>query len=197
MRTALALLLTGLLATAAIAGDNPDVRAYIDFSPPNYEHCYTPVPYTIIDAYFVLDNIPGGVTAVAFLLSDSYVECPNAVATQTFVNFLPGNLMIGDPFFPPGATIASTECMYDDPLIVGAASYFYLIGDCCINVLYHLDYPGWVVDCNDPGLVDYYCVLAHGEINSLGCPGDLCPPGDCDITPVETESWSQIKAMYR
>ena len=97
---------------------------------------------------------------------------------------MPGGLMIGDPF-NGGATIASTQCMYDDPLAVGYGTYFYLGGDCCIQILDHHDFPRWVVDCQDPGQVDYYCVLSHGEVSSVGCPAGFCPPGDPDCLCVE------------
>jgi hypothetical protein len=186
MRTALALLLIGLLAAAAVAGTNPNVRAYIDFDPPTYTHCTVPAPYTTVDAYFMLDCIPGGVTTASFRLNDALAECPGVVATQAFTNLLPGNLMIGDPF-DCGATVAATECMYDDPLVVGYASYFYLGGDCCIQLLDHCDYPRWVVDCQNPGQVDYYCVLSHGEISSTVCPNDICPDGDPDCLCQEYE----------
>jgi hypothetical protein len=188
MRTLAALLLIGLLAAPALAGDNPNVRAYIDFDPPNYVHCYQPMPYETFNAYFMLDCIPGGIAAVSFLLSDVMAECPGSFAPPTFVNLLPGDIMIGNPFVPPGATIASTMCMYDDPLIVGYVSLFYLgVGDCCIQVMDHWDFPRWVVDCQDPSQVDYYCVLSHGEICQLGCPCGICPPGDpdCDCEPAQ------------
>ncbi len=49
-----------------------------------------------------------------------------------------------------------------------------------------------MVDCSDPGEVDYYCVLANGSIG-----GAACLDGDCVPVPVELWSWSTIKSLYR
>lgn len=201
MRAIATLFLIGLLATTVAAGDNPAVRAYMDFDPPYYVHCIGPAPYTTFNAYFMLDCIPGGVSGVAFLLSDPMVTCPGSFAPPSFTNLFPGDLMIGNPLVPPGATVASTECLYDDPVAVGYLTLFYLgVGDCCLEILDHWDFPRWVVDCNDPAGVDYYCILSHGTVSQFGCPADFCPPGDPGCicgTPTEEGSWGAIKAMYR
>jgi hypothetical protein len=71
-------------------------------------------------------------------------------------------------------------------------SIFYLGGDCSLEIVDHLEYPRWVVDCSDPGEVDYYCVYMNGSIGEA-----VAPAGDCPGTPVEPATWGSIKAMYR
>jgi hypothetical protein len=178
-----------LVAVPSLAGDNPDVRAYITFDPAGdpAQNAVMPAPYTTVNAYLCLDNIVGGMTTLSFRLNSAVSECPGVMATQAFANLLPGGLMIGDAFVG-GATVASTECMDSDPVIIGYASYFYLGGECCIQILDHLDYPRWVVDCNEPGQVDYYCVLQHGSVGGAVCPdGDCPPPGVPDVVVCEPQ----------
>ena len=138
-------------------------------------------------------------TVVSFGLNsvttDPMNGCPGVFATQSFVNLLPGGLAIGDPF-ADGVTVASTECMLMDPVIVGYGTYFYLGGDCCIKIVDHAEYPRWVVDCQEPGVEDYYCLAGHGTIGLADCTEGL---EDCDAcgTPVEDATWGGIKALYR
>ena len=156
MRYMLAAVLIAALAVPAFAqGLNPQVNAYISFDPAGdpAQNAVTPDAFTTVDAYFCLGCIADGMTTVSFLLSNSLSGCPGVMATQSFVNLMPGNLAIGDAF-TTGVTIASTECMDTDPVIVGYGTYFYLGGACCIEILDHPDYPRWVVDCQDPGQVD-------------------------------------------
>ena len=91
-----------------------------------------------------------------------------------------------------GVTVPVYDCEFSDPVSLGYVSIFYLGGECSLQILDHLDYPRWVVDCSDPGEVDEYCVYRNGSIG-----GAVPPAGDCDGTPAETASWGSIKAMYR
>jgi len=184
------------LAGVAMAGNNPQAWAYISFDAAGdfEQNAVTPAPYTTVDAYFCIGCSTGGMTTVSFMLNNAMVECPGVMATQNFVNLMPGNLAIGDAYTAPGITIASTECMLMDPIIVGYGTYFYLGGDCTIEILDHVDYPRWVVDCQDPGQVDYYCLAGNGSVGAAVAPaGEDCP---CD-SPVEDATWGGIKALYR
>ncbi len=181
------------IASFAFAGGNPDVRGYISFDQTgggDYIHTYTPTPYVTFNAYVCFDQVEMGLTTVSFMLSDPSVDCPGAFAPPSFVNLLPGNLAIGD--WNTGITLASTECMPGPIVVVGYLSLFPLGSGCCIQLLDHPDYPRWVVDCNDPGQVDYYCVLSHGDVGGVGCP-----EGDCSGSPVEDTTWGGIKALYK
>ncbi|MBE9505306.1 MAG: hypothetical protein IMY84_00690 [Chloroflexi bacterium] len=197
MKQLLAVCLVLVFAVTAFAGDNPQVYAYISFDPAGDEaqNAVSPTPYTTVDGYVCLGCIQGGMTTLSFRLNDVVSGCPGVMATQAFVNLLPGGLMIGDPF-AGGATIASTMCMIMDPVVVGYGSYFYLGGACCIEILDHVDYPRWVVDCQDPGQVDLYCLQGHGIVAGGTCvtPTDYpCPCGSA----VEDATWGGIKALYR
>ena len=185
-----------LAATASAIGNNPQVYAYISFDPAGDDslNAVMPAVYTTVDAYLCLGCVEGGMTVISFGLNNVMVDCPGVMGTQAFVNLLPGGLMIGDPFDGVGATIASTDCMPMDPVIVGYGTYFYIGGACCIEIVDHAQYPRWVVDCQSPGVEDYYCVEGHGSVGGAVCPeGENCP---CD-TPVEDATWGGIKALYR
>ncbi|MBE9505305.1 MAG: hypothetical protein IMY84_00685 [Chloroflexi bacterium] len=186
-----------LASTAFALGDNPQVYAYVSFDAAGdpVQNVVAPAPYTTVNAYICLGCVPGGMTTVSFLLNNAMAQCPGVMATQAFVNLLPGGLAIGDAFVN-GITLASTECMLMDPVVVGHGSYFYLGGDCCIEILDHVDYPRWVVDCNDPGLVDLYCLEGHGIVGAGVCVTPLESPCPCD-SPVEDATWGGIKALYR
>ena len=147
-----------------------------------------------VDVYLGLTDLTTGFTVISFGLSNSLADCPGVMATQSFVNLMPGNLMIGDPFDGVGATIASTECLPGPFQIVGYATYFYLGGACQIEIVDHAEYPRWVVDCNDPGRVNYYCVWKNAGVGTTAPAGDVGCTAD---TPVEDATWSSIKALYR
>jgi hypothetical protein len=185
-----------MLAVAAFAGQNPNIYAYVSFDPAGDEaqSAVTPTAYTTVSAYVCLGCIEGGVTVVSFGLNNALAEYPGVFATQQFTNLMPGGLAIGDPFVG-GVTIASTECLVTDPVIVGYGSYFYLGGNGCIKIVDHGTYPRWVVDCQQPGVQDYYCLKGHGTVGAAVCTDGL-ETCDCD-SPVEAETWGGIKALYK
>ncbi len=196
MKTLLAILVIAAVAVTATAGNNPQVYAYISFDPAGDEaqNAVMPAVYTTVDAYLCLGCVEGGMTVISFGLNNVMADCPGVMGTQAFVNLLPGGLMIGDPFDGVGATIAATECMTMDPVIVGYGTYFYLGGACCIEIVDHAQYPRGVVDCQDPGVADFYCLAGHGSVGGAECPqGEVCPCGN----PVEDATWGGIKALYR
>jgi hypothetical protein len=195
MRNLLAILTVVALAVTATAGMNPQVNAYISFDPAGdpLVNAVAPAAFTTVSAYVTLGCVEGGMTTISFMINDVTAQCPGVMATKAFVNLLPGNLAIGDAFVG-GITLASTECMAMDPVVVGRVDCFYLGGACCIQILDHADYPRWVVDCQDPGVVDYYCLAGHGSVGGAVCPdGEVCPCG----SPVEDATWGGIKALYR
>jgi hypothetical protein len=195
MRNVLIGVMVLAMAAFASAGNNPDVYAYISFDAAGDEGVTTATPagYTTVSAYVCLGNVPGGMTTISFLLKNVTAGCPGVMATQAFVPLLPGGLTIGDAFVSPGITCASTECMYDT-VIVGRIDCFYLGGDCCFEILDHADYPRWVVDCQEPGQVDTYCLKWHGIVGAGVCGTETEWP--CD-SPVDDSTWGNIKAMYR
>ncbi len=191
------LLVTALVvfvACTAHAGGNPDARIYIDFDPPNYVHAFQPELYTMVNAYVCLDQIGSGMESIAFRLNDLQADYPGMCGTLSFTVLLPGLHPITNiPWWDPGVTLTSAECMTDEPVVIGCTIFFYLGGSGCLKLRDHLEYPRWVVDCSEPyGEVDQYCVLAHGTIGDA-----TCPEGDCAPVPVEHQTWGTIKSLYR
>ena len=77
-----------LLACAAYAGGNPDVRIYFDFDPPNYTHEIEADLYTTVDAYVCLDHVGEGITVVSFAMNDPSEDCPGVVAVLGWSPYL-------------------------------------------------------------------------------------------------------------
>ena len=199
MKYIVALIMVVAMAVPAFAGQNPEVYAYITSDADGSEASATvPAAYSAISVYFCLGNISTlegeGMTVVSFLLADPTAGCVGVMGSKGFTPMLPGGLAIGDAFVG-GITVSSTECMPGPNVVVGSIDGFYLGGACCFEILYHPDYPGWVVDCAPIGQVDYYCVKFHGSIG-----GAVCPDGDPDCppeSPVGDSTWGSIKAMYQ
>jgi len=165
-----------------------DPRGYIDFDPSvSIDNVVVPDIYNPFDAYVTFDQMTDGLTTCSFALSVT----PGISSPPSFENLLPGNLAIGS--WDTGITLASTECVGvgGGPVNVGVLHLFYLGGEGDIMLLDHPDYPRWVVDCQDPGQVSYYCVLSHGGVAKEPIAGD------CGATAVRDRSWSAIKAMFR
>ena len=185
------ILIVGLvlaMAVTAFAGGNPNVKAYLSFDPGGaLVHTYTQTQYVSFNVYVCLTDLDMGMTTVSFMLSDPMVDCPGLFAAESFTNLLPGNLAIGA--WNTGITLASTDCMTGPTVVVGYLNLFPVaVGPCCIYLLPHPDYPGWVVDCTEPnGLVDIYGLIADGQASiSEGC-----------ASPVEDVTWGSIKALYQ
>lgn len=210
MRNALivAMILAAVAVTAG-AGLNPDVYAYITFDAAGDETGGT-VDGIIVEpggagpvaAYVCLGDVAGGMTVVSFLLKNVLEGCPGVMVTQSFTSLLPGGMTIGAPFdnVPPGNTgisCASTECL-SGTVVVGMIECYYLGGSCCMEILDHLEYPRWVVDCQAPPARDYYCLKYHGIVyDGVTMPTcDTVTEWPCD-TPVEDGTWGGIKALYR
>jgi len=211
----IALALAALCVPAfAQEGNNPGVKIFVhmtDGGTPviptdnaTVVNDFNPAPYSTVHAYLGLTDLSTGFTVISFKLNDAVTDCPGVIATQAFVNLLPGNLAIGNPFgdlVEPGSsndgvTIASTDCMPAPFQVFGYGSYYYLGGECGIEILDHgkVEWARWVVDCQDPGVVNLYCVWLNGAVG-----GAIPPAGDpdCDPTPVEDATWGSIKALYR
>ena len=174
------LILAATVATTS-AGWNPDVRCYIDFDPPNRAHTISPEPGATVDAYICLDYMDMGMTTLSFRLTDVMSECPGVFSSYSFENLLPGGITVGDPLSLVGCTVAAIECTGPGQVCVGVVHLEYVDGDCCIAVEDHVDFPRWVVDCHEPGLVDYYRTGCHGSVGSACCPrGESCTDVRCE-----------------
>jgi hypothetical protein len=190
-----------LVPAAALAGGNPEVKAFITFESTTPDNASVvsrvdPAAYTAVTAYVGMTDLGMGTKGASFALS---VTPGTFAPTPTFTSLLPGGLVIGT--WQDGLTLASSSCMnadnhpgreYIDPVIMGQFDGFYLGTPGDIQWVDHPDYPRWVTDCNSPAQVDYYCVWTNGGV------GKDPVAGECEAsTPVEASSWSSIKALYR
>jgi hypothetical protein len=193
MKAAVIALVAFGVALCGIAGANPIVGEwlYIDFDPPNFAHRIDPVPYSSFAGYVMLDlsgSVEDGFAAASFRL-----DYGAGMTTQpAFTNLLPGDLSIG--IVEEGITVASTECITTFPVAIGRIDMFYLGVPGDVVILDHPEYPRWLVNCEDPGEVFYYCVYSNGGV---GKDPDMGPMGDCGGNPVEASSWTGIKSLYR
>jgi hypothetical protein len=191
-RLVLAVLLV-CLTVPVFAGGNPNVRAYMDFDPPNYVFECTPTPYEEFDAYVCIDQLSEGMMSVAFRMEDPMTACPGVFAAASWTHLLPStDPPSGLPWRGNGIFAISDYCLNDDPVVAGAIHLIYLGGSCCLRLLDHSVCSRSVVDCSNEREIDYYCVLAHGSIG-----GASCPEGDCSPVPIEAPSWGMIKSLYR
>jgi hypothetical protein len=182
------LLLVGLamlVATAAFAGGNPDVKGYISFDQFARVHEIMPAAYTTVNAYVCFGDLDMGLTSASFKLNDVTVDCPGVFAPPSFTNLL--DLAIGN--YLTGITVTSTTCLPGPDVAVGYVSLFYLGGACCIELQDHPDYPLWITDCNSPAQVDFYFYIADGSVGGADCY--------YFVIPVEESSWGSIKALYQ
>ena len=194
MRRFVILLVALLLAHAAVADQNPDIRVYLDFDPPNEVNRIDPEPGTIFDVYVVLDCFgPGGGTRGLSLAFERTFD--GYVLDQTS---LLGGVEVGDVEDPyiGWAYVAGADCVYPGAgglVVTGYVTYYYAGEPGHIRVLRTEFEQGLTLDCNVD--VDYYCIAGHAGV------GMDAPPGEsgcvCGGSPVEEGSWSTIKALYR
>lgn len=191
MRAVAIAVLVLLCAGTAVANPIIGEWIYVDYDPSNFVHSTYPAPYSVVDAYIMMDltgSMETGFTTVSFKLFVS----PDTAINPSFTNLLPGNLGIGS--WDTGITLASTECITAFPAQIGRFTFVYagIPGD--VAIYDHPDYARWVVNCQEPGQVFYYCVYSFGGV---GKEPDVGPTGDCGGNPVENVTWGSIKSMYR
>ena len=189
-----------------VQGLNPHVRAYIDFSPPDYVHSVAPEPFTLVDAYLVLDCFsdlgPGstGMRGICFTIDIT----PGTSLSTSYTSLLPSSIWIGE--WDTGITIASGVCVAPDGsvpesngvVVVGKISMFYsgVPGD--IVIADHPNFPRFLGGCPE-GDENSWRVLSNGGVGQPpSVPGD---PGaeECfgSSSAVQHSSWGAIKAMFR
>ena len=165
---------------------------------------YSPAAFTTVRAYIGLTDLSTGFISVVFKLNNVLTQYPGIVGTQSFTNLLPGNLAIGDPFGTPGdpggtgdGVTLAVACQTGSFHLVGYVEYFYLGGEFSVEIIPHGNpaWDHWVVDCNEPGRVNAWCLWLNG-----GVGGMTAPAGDTECsanTPAEDATWGAIKALYR
>jgi len=187
--TAIAALIVGLVCAAPASG-NPILGEwiYIDFDPPSYQYRIDPTPYSVVQAYVMLDLDGAFVqefSAVSFKIGLS----PGMAAGASFETAGPIVTIDGD--WESGITAYTGSCVTTFPAALGVLSFVYqgVPGD--ITIEDHPDQPRWILDCSTPPELSIYCVYSHGGVGK--------PPlgGDCGADPVEDASWASIKGLYR
>ena len=196
MRTVLAVLLTAALASTALAGGNPEVRAYITFDQGDYVHRLDIAGSQPVTCYLMMDCLVGGTTGMSF-----YITLTPEMHTPGFEGYTKPSGWLELPYgsgsfwSAEGITFVtgSAGCITDEPVLVATITMFASGTPGDITISDHTIYTREVTDCNEPALVDAYCVLSHGAINKDPVADEECPCG----TPVEESSWGSIKALYR
>jgi hypothetical protein len=180
------------LCVPAFAGGNPSAQIYISFDQTGaggLVHDYTMTPMVAFNAYVCVTELDSGLTGVSFALTNVLTDYPGMFMVASFTNML--DVPVGDVF--TGISLASSTCRTDEVVVVGNLFLFpAMAGDLCLEIKDHPAFPRWVIDCEDPADLDFYCVLEHGTIGT-----GTCPEGDCPDTPIEEGTWGGIKALYQ
>jgi hypothetical protein len=184
------------LAVTALAGQNPDIRIYLDFDPPNTVRRIDPEPNTVFDVYIVTDCFgPGGglrVIAVAF-------ERTFGAYRMGEYNLLGGLCQghVDDPYYG-WAAAAGAECVYPDSngiVIVGYVRYYYTGPPGYIRIFPPELFGRDAVDCNFVD-DDYWCIAGNAGVGVDPPPPE--PGCECEpYSPTRDRSWSTVKALYR
>jgi hypothetical protein len=190
----LALALAALCVPAfAQDGENPTAKVFITFNENTTDNASVvnradPADFTAFSAWIGVTDLGMGMTSMSFKMSVT----EGTSSPPSYVNLLPGDLAIGN--WSTGITVASTGCE-DPPIsIFGRLDCFYLGSPGDIMIEDHPDYPRWITDCNDPALINFFCIWTHGGVGKDALPGDA----ECEANvPVQAESWSAIKALYQ
>ena len=193
MRCFAIVLVLGVLVQVAPATQNPELRVYLDFDPPNRINTIEPEVGSFFDVYIVCDQFgpDGGLRCVPFAFERTF---GGEVVGQTM---LFDGLQLGDVEDPEiGWVCVSFECLYPDEagqLLFSYVTYYYSGPPGELSIIRTEADEGGAVDC----LVerDYYCIGGHAGIWTSAPPGEPeCPFG---ITPVECSSWGVVKALFR
>jgi hypothetical protein len=180
-------------AATAFAGQNPNIRIYLEADPNNHIHEIHPEPNATFDVYVCLDCFGegGGTRGTAFLLIRTF---QGFKLSQTS---LLGGLDFGDAEVDGWTLAAGQDCVYPDAdgvVCVGVITYLYLGVPGTLDLVPHPGTFNEVLDCDF--LSDYYCVHANLGVSVPPNPGE--PDCECEPpNPVEDSTWGGIKALYR
>jgi len=199
----IAIAIAAFCLPAFAQGGNEGAKLFISFEIPvdnaGVVSSVYPAQYETFDAYLGATDLGVGMQGISFKMNDVLVDFPGVFSPPTFTNLLPGDLAIGN--YLTGITLASTDCMnadvgreYIDPVIFAKLTLFYLGGAADVKILDHPEYPRWILNCEDPAVVDFYCIWTHGGVGKEALLGDAECIGN---TPVQDATWGAIKSLYR
>jgi hypothetical protein len=194
-RALLSLFLVAFIALPVFAGQNPNLRIFLDADPPTMTSEIHPDASATFNVYVCVDcfGANGGTRGTAFLLQRTFTGFK---LSQTS---LMGGLDFGDAETDPGWTLAAgADCVYPDATgvaCIAVIQYLYLGGAGTLDLLPHgLVQPGTgreVLDCDFAS--DFYCISGNLGVSVPPNPGESCPCG----SPVEDATWGNIKSLYR
>lgn len=160
-----------VIAGAAWANQNPDIRIYLDAAPPNEVHEIHPAASSVFDVYVCLDCFGdgGGTRGTAFLLQRTF---QGFKLSQTA---LLGGLDFGDAEVDGWTIAAGADCVYPDEdgiVLVGVMQYLYLGVPGTLDLLPHPGTGRQALDCNFDW--DNYCINANLGVSMPPNPGEEC-----------------------
>lgn len=188
MKRALLTVLAGLLVTtAAVAGQNPGIIMGLDASStPVGVNTATPEEGEIFSIYVVLKSFGtgGGVKGISFRFEKTFGG--DWIATT---NLLGGLTIGGDPAAGMGCamTAGTGQCKYpvaEGYVVAARVRYEYTGTSGYVRLIGHATDGQATSDCNNE--LDMWTDYSHFGVNQSAPP-----------SPVESKSWSAIKALYR
>jgi len=193
MRYCAVLLATLLLVGSGLAGQNPDIRVYLDFDPPSGVDRIDPDVGTFFNVYILLDCFgpAGGCRGVALAFERTF---GGVLGAQ--VNLL-GGLDFGnvEDAHIGWVYAAGADCVYPDSsgiLVTAYVTYYYTGPPGWLRILRTEIDQGLTVDCDFEG--DYFCIAGHAGVGADPPAAEVC---SCGTSAVRSSSWGTMKALYR
>ena len=193
MRYCIVMVVLVALAQTGFADENPNLRVYLDFDPPNRLAEIDPEAGDFFDVYIVADRLSpdGGLRCLVFGLERTF---GGSVVSQTML--LPG-LDFGDVEDPHiGWVCPLFDCNYPDEMglmVFGYVTYYYAGPAGVLRIIRTEVDQGIGVDCIFE--VDYFCIGGNAGV------GMSAPAGEAECflgpTPVNAASWGAVKSLYR
>ncbi|MBM3308557.1 MAG: hypothetical protein FJY74_09550 [Candidatus Eisenbacteria bacterium] len=208
MKRLLIALLVVAFAMPAMAGQNPNIRSFLNASSAGTGNNWTtsPVPGANKSVYVCFDNFGagGGMYAAQFLMQP--VGGPNYLSTTNQFAATHGGLTIGEAVVAPGASMTvgpTPQYPGTSGIIVLARIRFEtpeeLRGGHIALIPYSAGDGPVVADANN--MLDVWCVKStmYGGISGhFGWDGPPPIDGDCqEPSPVQNTTWGSIKALYK
>jgi hypothetical protein len=185
-----------LLASSAVADQNPELRIHLDFAPPESITVIYPEEGTVFDVYIVADCFgeDGGLRGMALAVERTF-EAYSVDQTNLLHGFEYGN--VEDPYGGWHVAGGPDTCYYPDEngiVLVGYIRYHYAGGAGHVKIIPCEIMPWEALDCNH--FYDFWCASGHAGVH--GPAPDPDPWCQCPRpVPVADKSWGVIKGLYR
>jgi hypothetical protein len=161
------------LAATACAGQNPNLRIFLDADPPNRVSRIDPPPNSLVDVYIVLDRFgpcDAGMMGTAFLFDRTFGGMKLAQTSML------GGIEFGDVEVDGWTLTSGVDCAYPDNengiVVVGRVEYFYTGTPGTITLHPHPVSGRFTTDCDY--MDDEYCIGGHFGVNQDPPEGEDC-----------------------